>query len=125
MQANTTVSTPPVTLQKGNVSSSGTTYTNSTSANVKVTATQGTAIKRVQSNAKGGTTSVSGTLASTPLADNVLVAVIETYCIITAPSVISINQTGVSWSKQISKSGYSGTIEIEIWFSEASSEAIT
>jgi hypothetical protein len=125
MKSQATVSLPPVILQNGNVSGASTIYMNSTSAKVNVTATQGMTIKRVQGNARGGTSSsVSGTLASTPLADNVLVAVIETYCMVTAPFA-SINRTGVSWSKQISKSGYSGTIDIEIWFGVVSSAAIT
>jgi len=82
------------------------------------------AISRVQGNARGTTTgsSIAVTMASTPISGNVLVAVIGTYRSGSVAIVNSITQTGVTWTKQISKA-VGTTLNIEIWLGVVSSGA--
>lgn len=85
-------------------------------------------ITRVQGNARGtsATSTISVTMASTPTNGNVLVAIIgisNWY----APllNVSSINQTGVTWTKQISETESNYYSDIEIWLGVVSSGAST
>ena len=83
-----------------------------------------TDITRVQGNVRGTTTSnsISITLGSTPINGNVLVATIATY----GSSLVivnSINQTGVTWTSQISQTR--SIMGGEIWFGVVGSGAST
>jgi len=77
------------------------------------------AITRVQGNARGTSTTatISVTIASTPISGNVLVAGIAACKYGAYVTVNSITQTGVTWTKQISKSYKTYTyVTTEIWF---------
>jgi hypothetical protein len=77
-------------------------------------------ITRIQGNARGTTTSTSldVTLDSTPTEGNLLIACIGTHCEGSLPTVVSVTQDGVTWTK--CKSDMVGAYDyyygnIEIW----------
>jgi len=75
------------------------------------------AITRVQGNARGTTTTntISVTMDATPTSGNILVAVIGLSDAAYDRSVSSISETGVTWTKQISKLAPM-YCRVEIWF---------
>lgn len=82
-------------------------------------------ITRVQGPARGtsATTTLSVTMAETPIEGNVLVVVIGLGCSVEG-TVSSIVQTGVTWAKQISK--VNGTqCSVELWLGVIGSGAST
>jgi hypothetical protein len=86
------------------------------------------AITRVQGNKRGiagNSSSLSLTLDSTPLNENLLIAVIGTYGSY-APYVSSMSQSGVTWTRQVESHGDSlyGR-RVEIWAGVVSSGAST
>jgi hypothetical protein len=86
------------------------------------------AIARVQGNARGtasNSNTVSVTLSSTPTNGNLLIAVIGIRTI--NINVSSIAQTGVTWTKQVSKNNWDEgqNLDVEIWAGVVGSGAST
>ena len=83
-------------------------------------------ITRVQGNARGTSASnnINVTMSSTPTSGNLLIAVIGTMVInLPFATVSSINQTSVTWTKQVDNSYSNMNLDNEIWAGVVSSGA--